>query len=57
VHERRFSRTIVADEPDALAPPHGEVDTVKRVNGAEMLFGVAQLDDGRGRLGCHRRVP
>ena len=35
--------------PDAFAGADGEVDAVKRADGAEMLFDAVQLDDDRVR--------
>jgi hypothetical protein len=45
----------MADEADAFAGPHVEIDAIKRTNGAEMLFGVVQFDNRTGciRQGCY----
>ena len=43
MHQRRLAGAVVADEADALAGADGEIDAVKRADGAEMLFDAVQL--------------
>jgi hypothetical protein len=45
MHERRFSRAVVADEPDAFAGTDMKVDATERADGAEVFFGAVQPDD------------
>ena len=45
VHERRLAGPVVADQPDALAAPDGEINAVERANGAELYFDALQIDD------------
>ena len=51
--QRRFSRAIVADEPENLARPQDEVDAVERLDGAEGLADVLHLYPDRRVGGQH----
>ena len=62
--QRRLAGAVVADQPDDLVPPDGEVDVAQRVDGAEIflhalephdLFPVARGIRRRRRLGTHRQ--
>jgi hypothetical protein len=55
VHERRFAGAVMADEPDALAGIHGEINVCKRTHGAEMLLDAVQRDGIGGCRGHEAR--
>jgi len=47
MHQASTCRPIMADEADALARVDGEIDAVKRADGAEVLFDAVQPHDVR----------
>src|SRR5262249_6474994 len=56
LHERRFSRAVVADDAHALAFSDREIDAVQSPDGAVGLFNAVQTNEVGGRL-RHRRQP
>jgi hypothetical protein len=54
VHESRFARAVVADEPNTFSAVDDEIDTVERTDGAEMFFDAVQSYDNCACLRLHQ---
>ena len=53
MHEGRFASAVMADDADALAFSHSEIDAVQSPDGAVRFFDAAEIDDLRACSACH----